>query len=97
MRAQLPKLPYISTVFLGFLGFCEFAASTGQEIEKTRREIYHDERVLVLAICLILPSSSVHFSRGVFEVNLNLLQTLPAPAALSALVINDYLGAQRPY
>lgn len=52
---------------------------------------------LVLAICLILPSSSVHFSWDVFEVNLNLLQTLPAPAALSALLINDYLGAQRPY
>ncbi len=72
--------------------------------KKGEKKMYNDSHLLTHGlhhICLILLSfsapPSVHFSKDIFEVNLDLFLAPPAPAAISALLMNDYLGAQWPY
>lgn len=63
----------------------EWPKMTGQEMGYCDSKIYNPILMLgLLAMCLILLQCCAHFSRDVFEVNLDLFPGLTAAAALSA-------------
>lgn len=48
-------------------------------------------RCILVYSATFLCNTTVHFSKKVFKVSLDLFKALPAPAAIAALLMNDYL------